>query len=64
MLPEKSPGLTEVLDVVRRTGMSAHHRTVSGAVSEVVTAVAVCRGLNPVALQAEVEAWADALDAA
>jgi len=50
--------LRDVLNMVRHTGMSAHP-TNDFPVSEVVTIVAIARDCNPVALQAEVNAWAD-----
>lgn len=56
---QKSPALAEVLDLVRATGRSA--APVDQDISDLVFAVAVWRNLNPVALQAEVRAWAEGL---
>jgi hypothetical protein len=59
----RTTGVALVLDAVRATGKGAHP-TRGQRVSDVVTMVAVANNLNPVALQAEVEAYADALDLA
>jgi hypothetical protein len=59
----RTTGVALVLDAVRATGKGAHP-TRGQRVSDVVTMVAVANNLNPVELQAEVEAYADALDLA
>lgn len=61
MLPPKSPALSTVLDFVRSTGKSAHPQK-GEKVSDLVMMVALMMDQNPIALQAEVEAYADALD--
>lgn len=61
-MPERTPGVALVLDHVRRTGQGAHP-SAGQAISGPVMMIALGNGLNPVELQAEVEAYADALDA-
>ena len=64
---KRTEGVAAVLDAVRRTGRSAHPTAVEavmpGAVSALVFSVALARNVAPVALQAEVNAYADAQDA-
>ncbi len=59
---QRSAALDAVLAAVAKTGLSAHPFD-GKEVSDLVFIVAIARDVNPVALQAEVEAWADYLDA-
>lgn len=57
----RTPAVAAVLDGVRHTGMSAH-APAGEPYSNLVFHIAIKLGLNPVALQAEVDTYADALD--
>jgi hypothetical protein len=57
----RTPDVAAVLDAVRTTGKSAHPQR-GERVSTLVYAVAIARDVNPVALQRDVEQYADALD--
>jgi hypothetical protein len=61
----RTADIAAVLDAVRETGFSAHPRPGNGdygldGIAPIVFAVAVNRGRNPVELQAEVNAYANA----
>jgi hypothetical protein len=58
----RTPDVAAVLDAVRTTGKSAHPQR-GERVSDLVYAVAITNNVNPVALQHDVEQYADALDA-
>lgn len=57
MLSQKTEHVAAILDLVRKTGQSAHPKR-GQAVSDLVTAYALANHLDPVAIQAEVEAYA------
>jgi hypothetical protein len=57
----RTPGVEAVLSLVRVSGQSAHPSR-GEKVSYPVLMIALRLGRNPVELQAEVEAYADALD--
>lgn len=58
----RTPDVALVLDVIRDTGMSARPRE-GEQVSDVVFAVAIVRGRNPVELQAELDRYVEAAGA-
>lgn len=59
----RTPDVAAVLDLVQRTGLSAHDIAPDRTHSPIVAAAAVLQDCDPVALQAAVEAYCDALDA-
>jgi len=58
---EFTTSVDAVLSAVRTTGLSAHPKA-GQRCSDLVTLVAIDRGMSPVALQAAVERFADEMD--